>query len=228
MVSITDNIGRANARVTRRNRRALISGIEASRSWQVLAAVILVLLVAPVGVVALGSAFGVLRLPFEMHVLAGEIPVLFRVHMAASAIALLLAPVVILVRRRPDTHRMLGRVLGAFVVAGGLTALPVAIFSHSGGMARAGFFMQGLAWMTLFALGWAAILNRQRSRHRTMMLAMTAVTTGAVWFRIVIGSAIWAKLPFEATYAAAAWLAWMIPLTLALYYRKTLARTVKF
>lgn len=180
------------------------------------------LLVAPVGIVALGSAFGLIALPFEMHVLADRMPIVFRVHMAASAIALLLIPAVIAYRHRAGAHRMLGRVLGGFVVAGGLTALPVAIFSHSSEIARAGFFAQGVVWMALFALGYAAIRARQRYRHRVMMLAMVAVTTGAVWFRLMIGSAIAFALPFDAIYAASAWLAWIIPLTLSLVYRKAL------
>lgn len=182
------------------------------------------LLVAPVGIVALGSAFGVIALPFEMHVLAEQMPIVFRAHMATSAVALLLAPVAIAYRHRAGTHRMLGRVLGGFVVLGGLTALPVAIFSHSSAAARAGFFAQGLVWMTLLAMGVAAIRAGQRSRHRTLMLSMVAVTTGAVWFRVVIGSAIWLQLPFEPIYAAAAWAAWIIPLTLSLVYRKELAK----
>lgn len=184
------------------------------------------LLVAPVGIVALGSASGLIALPFEMHVLADRMPVIFRAHMAASAAALLLAPVVIAFRRRPQTHRMLGRLLGGFVVLGGLTALPVAIFSHSDLVARAGFFVQGVVWLTLFAFGVAAIRTGRRDRHRTLMLAMVAVTTGAVWFRVITGTAIVLRLPFEPVYAAAAWVAWIIPLALVLHYRKALARLV--
>jgi Predicted membrane protein (DUF2306) len=193
-------------------------------AWRAAYAVILVLLIIPVGIVALGSAFGIIALPFEMHVLADRMPVIFRAHMATSAVALLLAPVVIGFRHQPQTHRMLGRVLGAFVLLGGLTALPVAIFSHSGAVARAGFFTQGLVWMTLLGMGIAAIRAGQRTRHRTLMLAMVAVTTGAVWFRLITGTAIALQLPFEATYAAAAWLGWMIPLALVLHYRKALGR----
>lgn len=143
-------------------------------------------------------------------------PVIFRLHMAASALALLLVPVVIAVRHQPSVHRMLGRVLGAFVVIGGLTALPVAIFSASSVPARAGFFVQGLVWLWLLARGVRAIRDGQRATHVQYMLAMVAVTTGAVWFRIMTGSAIALGLPFEPVYAAAAWLGWLVPLTLVL------------
>jgi uncharacterized membrane protein len=151
-----------------------------------------------------------------MFELAERTPYIFRTHMVTSALALLLGPVVIMLRHRPQAHRMLGRVVGAFVVAGGLTALPVAIFSHSSVVARAGFFAQGLVWMYLLARGVAAIRAHDRQTHGRFMLAMYAVATGAVWFRVITGTAIWLQLPFAEIYAAAAWLGWIIPLTIVL------------
>ena len=140
-------------------------------------------------------------------------PYIFRAHMVTSAVALLLGPVVIILRHRPSLHRMLGRVVGAFVVAGGLTALPVAIFSNSSPAARAGFFVQGLVWIYLLVRGVGAIRAHDRRAHARFMLAMYAVATGAVWFRVMTGTAIALHLPFTQIYAAAAWLGWMIPLT---------------
>jgi hypothetical protein len=184
------------------------------------------LLFVPVGVVALGSGFGIIPLPFEMFVLAENMPVIFRAHMVTAAFALLLAPVVIAVRHRRDLHRMLGRLLGAFVVVGGLTALPVAIFSHSGMIARAGFFMQGLVWMALFIAGFMSIRRGDRSRHIRFMVAMVAVTTGAVWFRLMTGTAIALQLPFEPVYAFAAWAAWIAPLTVVVMFPKYVAKAL--
>lgn len=153
-----------------------------------------------------------------MFLLAERMPVVFRVHMITGAAALLLAPVVIVLRRQPYWHRMLGRVVGAFVVVAGLTALPVAIFSDSSTVARAGFFVQGIVWMCLLARGILAIRSGDRSRHAHYMVAMVAVTSGAVWFRVITGSAILLELPFAPIYAAAAWLGWIIPLTLVLAF----------
>lgn len=165
---------------------------------------------------ALGSGLGLVALPYEMFLLAERIPVAFKLHMVSGALVLLLAPLVVAVRNDPRTHRMLGRVLGAFVVIAGLTAFDVAIISSSSLPARAGFFVQGLAWLGLFAAGLYAIRSGQRWRHARLMLAMVAVTTGAVWFRLIIGSAILFNWPFAETYAIAAWLAWIIPLALVL------------
>ncbi len=157
-------------------------------------------------------------LPYEMFVLAARMPVVFKLHMVSSALALLLIPAVIAMRRRPDVHRMLGRLLGAFVVIGGLTALPVAILSESSIAARAGFFVQGIVWMALLAAGVMAIRRGNRTLHVQMMLAMAAVTTGAVWFRLITGSAIYFQLPFESIYAVAAWAGWLVPLLIVLYF----------
>jgi len=165
-----------------------------------------------VAVVALGSGSGLIALPFEMSLVDRRLPVVFRVHMLASAIVLILLPVVLALRARPRLHRRIGWTLGAFVVLGGLTALPVAIFSYSSLPARAGFFVQGIVWMWLFYAAVTAVRRGDRGRHAHLMIAMVAVTTGAVWFRLMTGSAILIGLPFEPVYAAAAWVAWLGPL----------------
>jgi hypothetical protein len=177
---------------------------------------IIVGLVIPVGLIAIGSGTGLVALPYEMFELAGRAPLLFPAHMVSSAMALLLAPVVIMLRRRPELHRPLGRLLGGFVLIGGLTALPVAIMSHSPPLARAGFFVQGIVWLYLLGAAIAAIRARDVRRHAWLMLAMVAVTTGAVWFRLITGTAIALNLPFAPVYSLSAWIGWMIPLALVL------------
>ncbi|MBR2536324.1 MAG: DUF2306 domain-containing protein [Hyphomicrobium sp.] len=188
---------------------------------RIAAAAIVTLLIIAVSIVALGSGSGLIPLPYEMFVLTERMPIVFSAHMLTSAVALLLMPAVILTRHRPQVHRMLGRLVGAFVVAGGLTALPVAIVSDSSIAARAGFFVQGLVWIVLLARGVSEIRSGDRRRHAIFMLAMFAVATGAVWFRLLTGSAIIMQLPFAPVYAASAWLGWLIPLSLVVIYRRS-------
>lgn len=158
-----------------------------------------------------------MRLPYEMFLLAERVPLLFRVHMISSALALLLLPAAIATRRNRNFHRPLGRALGVFVVVGGLTAIPVAVVSSSGDVARAGFFVQGLVWLGLLFSGWRAIRLRETGRHARMMLAMAAVTTGAVWFRLIVGLALYFELPFDVMYGLAAWIGWILPLALVFF-----------
>jgi hypothetical protein len=198
--------------MTPRRRRAGL----ASHGGRVAILFITLVLITPVGLVAIGSGTGLIALPYEMFELAGRAPILFPTHMLSSALALLLAPVVIIVRQRPKLHRPLGRLLGGFVVIGGLTALPVAVMSHSMPWARAGFFVQGLVWLYLLGAAYAAIRARDIPRHARLMIAMVAVTTGAVWFRLMTGTAIALNLPFEPVYALSAWIGWMAPLALVL------------
>jgi Predicted membrane protein (DUF2306) len=157
-----------------------------------------------------------------MSLVDRRLPGIFRIHMLASAIVLVLLPVALSLRFRPRLHRRIGWLLGAFVVAGGLTALPVAIFSYSWWPARAGFFVQGLIWLWLFVAAVQSIRRGERARHAHLMLAMAAVTTGAVWFRVLTGSAILFDLPFEPIYAASAWIAWLVPLVLVWRYAERL------
>lgn len=185
---------------------------------------ITIVLILPVGLVALGSGTGWIALPYEMFELARRAPLFFPAHMIASALALLLVPVVITTRRRPEFHRPLGRLLGLFVVIGGLTALPVAVISHSTPLARAGFFAQGLVWLYLLGTAYLAIRARDIPRHAHLMMAMVAVTTGAVWFRVITGVAIALRLPFEPIYAASAWIGWMLPLAIVLAKPRAVAR----
>lgn len=183
-------------------------------------AVLLTALIGAVALVAMMSAFGVIRLPFEMALVAERMPVLFPLHMATSAAALVLLPVAVALRHKREPHRMVGWLLGVFVLAGGLSALPVALFSHSSVASRLGFAVQGVVWLGLLIGGILAIRAGQRQRHVLMMVAMAVVTTGAVWFRLTIGTAIWLRLPFEATYAIAAWTSWLLPLAAVIVGRE--------
>lgn len=187
---------------------------------------LIVLLIVPIGVVAIGSGLGLIALPYQMFELVSRAPLLFPAHMIASALALLLAPLVFAVRRYPEFHRPLGRLLGVFVVIGGLTALPVAVMSHSPIGARAGFFVQGVVWMSLLLAAVQAIREHHVERHARLMLAMVAVTSGAVWFRILTGAAIVLKLPFDAAYVFAAWAGWMVPLALVSAYPSRTSRLI--
>ena len=192
----------------------VLAARERLNARRIILTLLISVLVVPICVVAIGSGLGLIALPQEMFELASRSPILFPAHMVCSALALLMAPVVLAARRRPNYHRPLGRLLGVFVVIGGLTALPVAVLSHSPLGARSGFFVQGLTWLSLLLAGIRSIRRRDVELHARLMLAMVAVTTGAVWFRILTGGAIVLGLPFDDVYIGAAWAGWMVPLAI--------------
>jgi Predicted membrane protein (DUF2306) len=181
-----------------------------------LAVIFLVLLLAvPTALVAIAEGAALMPLPFNLFVVDHRLPGIFKLHMFASGAALLLIPLTIAVRRDRSWHKPLGRLTAVLVVLGGSTSLPVAFYSHSVAMARAGFFAQGIVWLTLIALGVAAIRKRQFADHARLMLAMAAVASGALWVRLTTAVVTLGGLPFDQVYGCVAWLGWMVPLAVA-------------
>lgn len=185
---------------------------------------VLISLAVPTGLVALVQGLGAMPLPFNLHVVDERLPGIFKLHMLASGAALLLIPLVIATRRRRAWHRPLGRIAAAFVIAGALTSFPVAYESHSGLPARLGFATQGVVWLALVIAGVLAIRAKDRTRHATLMLAMAAVASGAIWVRIATAAATTWKLPFDIVYPASTWLGWLIPLAVVLALSPSLVR----
>jgi len=169
---------------------------------------------------ALGQSLSMVPLSWPLVILDAKLPLIFRLHMASAAIALGLIPAVILLRRRPAWHRRVGRLAALFVIVAGLAALPSAILSQATLAARAGFFAQGLVWLVLIAAGFRAIRAHDKPRHVTLMLAMAAVGSGAVWLRPLLAAAMALDLPYEISYAVLAWAAWSIPLAAMLWLRQ--------
>ena len=132
-----------------------------------LAVICLVLLVAvPTGFVALSQGLGAIALPYNLFVVDQRLPGIFKLHMLASGGAMLLIPLVIALRRNSAWHRPLGYFTATAVVLGALTSLPVALYSHSVAMARAGFLAQGVVWLALIALGIIAVRQRRFGEPR--------------------------------------------------------------
>ena len=180
-----------------------------------LAVIFLVLLLAvPTALVAIAEGAALTPLPFNLFVVDQRLPGIFKLHMLASGAAMLLIPLVIVLRRHRAWHRPLGRVAATAVVLGALTSLPVAAASHSVAMARAGFFAQGIVWLTLIALGVTAIRRKQIATHQRLMLAMAAVASGALWVRLGTTIATSCDLPFDPIYGCVAWAGWMVPLAI--------------
>jgi hypothetical protein len=141
------------------------------------------------------------------------LPMIFRIHMVAGALALMLVPLAYGLHGR-KWHRWAGRIAGVAVVVAGMTAFPVALIAPVTRMSAAGFAAQGAVWLALLGRGVWLIRCGRVGEHRAVMLMMMAATSGAVWFRIWLG--LWARFGdgrgFETFYALDAWLAWGLPL----------------
>jgi uncharacterized membrane protein len=175
----------------------------------------LMLLLMPVtlavAIAALGSAVGMPELPEPLAVLDRRLPGIFRLHMLASALALILLPWIILLRSRPRMHRALGRLGAVLLLVGAAASLPAAIQSEAVPLARFGFLAQGLLCLALLAAAIRAIRVGNTSLHARLMLQMSATIFGAVLLRVMMALATRTGLPFDAAYGAVAWLSWLLP-----------------
>ncbi len=81
--------------------------------------------------------------------------------------------------------------------------------STSGFVARLGFAAQGTVWLSLVIAGVRAIRRKDRARHASLMLAMAAVASGAIWVRLTTAVATSYDLPFAPVYACSTWLGWL-------------------
>lgn len=175
------------------------------------AALMLLILSFPVGLFAIGTAAGLLRLPYELALVDQRLPILFRAHMMSAGLALWLVPSAI-VCHGLGLHKILGRSAAVLVLAGGVTALPVAMASAASWAARTGFAAQAIAWLALLLVAVHAIRRGDRARHMWSMLAVAAIASGALWLRLASWTAVKFDLPFDTIYALAAWGSWMLPL----------------
>lgn len=177
---------------------------------------------------ALYSPWLVDDFPEELAIKAELMPAIFPLHMVSGALALILVPVALLLRRRPRWHRPAGRIAASIVAVAGLTAFPVALIEPVTLGSALGFATQGAVWLVLLGLGLWNIRQGRVAAHRTCMLLMAATTSGAVFFRVYL--ALFAMggsyRHYELFYACDAWFAWGLPLiATALWLKGTGATT---
>ena len=206
---------------------ARIEGRRLASPVAILIGLIFALLGLPTVLIALASGLGLLPLPYQLFLVLQRLPVAFPLHMIASSLALILILIAAFTRHNGRLHRAVGRIAAICVVVGGLTALLVAVASEASVAARAGFFVQGLAWLALLAAAVAAIRCGDRALHARLMIAMACVASGAVWLRPVTAGAVALNLPFETVYAVAAWACWLIPVAIALAVTTPLGQPVR-
>jgi hypothetical protein len=202
--------------------RRLISSVVA-----ILIGLIFALLGFPTVLFAFAFGLELLPLPYQLFLVLQRLPIAFPLHMIASGLALILILIAAFTRHNGRLHRAVGRIAAVCVVVGGFTALLVAVASEASVAARAGFFVQGLAWLALLAAAVAAIRCGDRALHARLMIAMACVASGALWLRPVAASAVALNLPFEMVYAVAAWACWLIPLAIALAVTAPLGKPVR-
>jgi hypothetical protein len=164
------------------------------------------------GTTALAEASGALDLPYQLVLLDQRVPGLFRIHMAAAGLGLILLPCALLLRRQPMAHRILGRVGASSLSIGVAAALPSAVLSSALPLARLGFLAQGVLCLVLLARAIAAISKRRVDDHQRAMLRVSAILFGVVVLRLAVIVVSDTGIRFDIAYAIIAWLSWLAPL----------------
>jgi Predicted membrane protein (DUF2306) len=167
--------------------------------------------------------------PEALAIKVERLPWIFPVHMITGGLALLLVPLAIALRGT-RWHKLAGRVAATDIAIAGFTAVPVALQSPVTPVSAAGFTVQAVVWLTLLGAGIWHIRNGQVVQHRSCMLLMAAVTSGAMFFRIYLG--LWKAygVPkfFLAFYALDAWIAWGLPLAMMTWVLNARKRASQF
>lgn len=173
---------------------------------------------------ALGSALGLLRLPHALALLEVRLPGIFRFHMAASGLGLILLPWAMLLRHNGTAHRAIGRAAAVLLIVGIAASLPCALMSAALPAARAGFMTQGLLSLGLLVRAVTAISRGQRLRHRRAMMRAAALLSGVVLLRLMVSVAADWPAAFDVAYAVIAWISWLVPVAVVeLWLRRTCA-----
>ena len=173
-----------------------------------------IVLAASIGLAALGSSIGIPALPGPLAELEQRLPAIFKIHMIASGLGLILLPWILVLRHRRAPHRMLGRVGAGLLLIGAAASVPSVLYSEAVPLARVSFLTQGILCLIFLVGAVRAIRARNIQRHAQLMLRVSALVFGAVMLRILMALAMQFGLPFEPTYAAVAWLSWALPLAM--------------
>lgn len=164
-------------------------------------------------------ATGFTHVPAEVASNAFVWPSALHVHIAASAVALVLGPFQFLrtIRARaPSVHRWMGRVYVGACLAGGLAGGAIAMFSSSGVVAGAGFFSLAVLWIVCTGFALRAALRRDFQAHERWMIRSFALTFAAVTLRLYLPIGITLNHgEFTLPYTIIAWISWAPNLLIA-------------
>ena len=170
--------------------------------------------------IALASVRFLLGIPPPEVILANRfVSGWFALHVAGATVALALGPFQFSPRlrnARPRAHRWIGRTYAVACLLGGTAGLVLALGASTGPISQAGFGLLAVLWLAFTVQGWRmALQGRYRTDHRDWMIRSFALTFAAVTLRIYLPLSQVAGLPFEQSYQAISWLAWVPNLLVA-------------
>ncbi|HDR7516845.1 DUF2306 domain-containing protein [Bacillus mobilis] len=150
------------------------------------------------------------------------------IHITTSIVALVIGPFTLSTKfreRNINRHRIIGRIYMVGILLGGFSGLYLAFYATGGLVAKLGFGLLSVFWLTSAYQALNRIKNKKIKDHRNWMIRNYSLTFGAVTLRILLPLFIvlFGIERFELSYAIIAWLAWVPNLIVAeLFIRKRL------
>lgn len=134
------------------------------------------------------------------------------VHATSAATALLIGPFQFMARlrqSRPTVHRVTGVIYVSACLAGGVSALPLALGSAAGHVASAGFLALGTAWMATTAIAVQRIAAGKIADHGRWMARSFALTLSALTLRVDLFVSGMLGMDYFVAYPIIAWACWL-------------------
>ncbi|MBE7099134.1 DUF2306 domain-containing protein [Bacillus cereus] len=150
------------------------------------------------------------------------------IHITTSIVALVIGPFTLSTKFREkniNRHRIVGRIYMVGILLGGVSGLYLSFYATGGLVAKLGFGLLSVFWLTSAYQALNRVKNKKIKDHRNWMIRNYSLTFGAVTLRIWLPLFIvlFGIERFELSYAIIAWLAWVPNLIAAeLFIRKRL------
>nr|WP_088326367.1 DUF2306 domain-containing protein [Bacillus cereus] len=150
------------------------------------------------------------------------------IHITTSIVALVIGPFTLSTKfreRNINRHRIAGRIYMVGILLGGVSGLYLSFYATGGLVAKLGFGLLSVLWLTSAYQALHRVKNKKMKEHRNWMIRNYALTFAAVTLRIWLPLFIvlFGIEHFELSYAIIAWLAWVPNLIVAeLFIRKRL------
>ncbi|MDA2736299.1 DUF2306 domain-containing protein [Bacillus paranthracis] len=150
------------------------------------------------------------------------------IHITTSIVALIIGPFTLSTKfreRNINRHRIAGRIYMVGILLGGISGLYLSFYATGGLVAKLGFGLLSVFWLTSAYQALHRVKNKKMKEHRNWMIRNYALTFAAVTLRIWLPLFIvlFGIEHFELSYAIIAWLAWVPNLIIAeLFIRQRL------
>ncbi|MGX5608950.1 DUF2306 domain-containing protein [Bacillus cereus] len=142
------------------------------------------------------------------------------VHITTSIVSLVIGPFTLSTKFREkniNLHRIFGRIYMVGILLGGVSGMYLAFYATGGLVAKLGFGLLSVFWLTSAYLALHSIKNKKIQDHQNWMLRNYSLTFAAVTLRIWLPLflLLFGVERFEVSYAVISWLAWVPNLIIA-------------